>query len=341
MQISKLFSKNLKLLFTIILLCLVFNSVDISKIGHDLKALNLPSLALLLLVSWAGQMLCSERWRIFASSLQMQGSYKSYVQMYFAGMFFNIGLPSLVGGDIIKAYIVSSRNGKPFQIGLASVLQDRAAGLMALLLYGSLAILTVPISWKGFPLWAVYLALWIAFAMLVWFVLKGGILYGRRLIPQDSSLFQKILSKTDQFIQAMTISRLAPGAVLRIIIYSLIYAGLGLWVFHQITIAGGHRVGIIPFTALLPLVTLATMLPITISGIGVREWVYVEALALLGIPRDQGLVISLATSALLLICNFVGIFFLPYVPKRFRSGTRDNIDSAGANGSRSSNFIAG
>jgi hypothetical protein len=70
----------------------------------------------------------------------------------------------------------------------------------------------------------------------------------------------------------------------------------------------------VSFAALFPLVTLATMLPVTLNGMGVREWVYVEALFLAGVPRDSGLVISLATSALMLVCNLGGAAFLWKVP---------------------------
>ena len=328
MQKTKLPAKYLKLLFTIILLFLVFKSVDISKIIHNLKALDLISLALLLLVCWAGQMLCSERWRIIAASLQMHGRYRHFVQMYFTGMFFNIGLPSLVGGDIVKAYIVSRRNDKPFQIGLASVLQDRAVGLISLMACGSLAILICPISWKGFRLWIAYLGAWMVIAAVLLLIAKGRALYNRSSNPKDRTFFQKMLKNIAEFHQALATSRLTPGAAWRIALYSLIYSCLGLWVFHRVTVAAGHQIGIIQFSALFPLVTIATMLPITISGIGVREWVYVEALALLGIPRDQGLVISLTTSALLLVCNSIGIIFLPCIPKGLRLGTHDNIYSS-------------
>ena len=320
MQKSKPIAKYLKLLFTIILLFLVFKSVDISKIRHHLKAIDLISLSLLLLVCWAGQMLCSERWRIIAASLNLKGRYWNFVQMYFTGMFFNIGLPSLVGGDIVKAYLVSHVNAKPFRIGLASVLQDRAAGLISLLFCGSLAILICPISWRGVRLWIVYLGIWMVIAAVLLLIVKGGKLYHRNHPSQGRTLVQKILNTIAEFHQALILSRLSPSGALRII--------LGLWVFHRVTVAAGHHIGIIPFSALFPLVTIATMLPITISGIGVREWVYVEALALLGIPRDQGLVISLATSALLLVCNLIGVIFLPCIPKGLRLGTHDNIKNS-------------
>jgi uncharacterized protein (TIRG00374 family) len=319
MKIAKPLANTLKLLFTILLLLLVFKSVDIGKITHSLRAFPLTSLFLLMIISWTGQLLCAERWRIFASFLQMKGSYRSFVQMYFAGMFFNIGLPSLVGGDVVKAYIVSKKNFKPLIIGMASVLQDRAVGLISLLVYGSLATLLHPLSWKGFPLWIVYLFSWIAIGAIFWFIARGGALFRTPLTATESKTYiQRILKAAAEFHHALGMENFRSGPVFRIFLYSFVNSALVLWIFREVIVAAGLQIGIIPFSALFPLVTLATMLPITFSGIGVREWFYVEALFLLGVPREIGLVISLATSALILLCNFGGIVFLPGIPRDVR-----------------------
>jgi uncharacterized protein (TIRG00374 family) len=319
----------LKLLFTILLLFLVFQSIDISRLRGDLQTFRLLSLFLLLVICWMGQLLCSERWRVFASSLQMNGSYLSFVQMYFIGMFFNIGLPSLVGGDAIKAYLLSRKNGRPLHFGLASVLQDRAAGLITLLLYGSIAALIHPLSWQGFSLANLYLLTWIGVAFGLWLVWKGDVLYRKFIVAGGNTFLQKVLRTLAEFHQALGMSRLKPDAFLKITLYSFINSALVLCVFQQVTVAAGHKVGIIPFSALYPLVTLATMLPITLSGLGIREWVYVEALFLAGVPRGTGLAISLATSALLLVCNLGGLFFLPAVPAELRRQVR-NLRGNGA-----------
>jgi len=318
MRIPKFLSRSLKFVVTLLLLFLVFSSVDLSKIAHDLKSFNLKSILLLVVLCWGGQLLCSERWRIFAASLHMKGSYRSYLLVYFAGMFFNIGLPSLVGGDAVKAYVISRKNGKSFQLGLASVLQDRGAGLISLLIYGSLAILMSPMSWKGIPLWGVYILSWISIAVVLWFAFRGIRLYRRFLNPMSRTLLQKALRTTADFHEALAQSNLKPGAVFRITLYSFIYSGLVLWVFQRVTVAAMHPVEIIPFCALFPLIALGTMLPITLGGLGIREWLYVEALSLVGIPRDQGLVISLATSALYLLINLGGVVFLPAIPSELR-----------------------
>ena len=319
MKIAKPLANTFKLLFTIFLLFLVFKSVEIEKISHNLRALPLASLLLLLIISWMGQLLCAERWRIFAAALQMKGRYLSFVQMYFAGMFFNIGLPSLVGGDVVKAYVLSRKNSKPLTIGLASVVQDRAIGLISLLIYGSLAILLHPVSWKGFPLWIAYGLAWLAIAAIVYFIARGEPLYGKYLRGMNGkSPLQRILKTAAEFHQALGLENFKPGQALRIFLYSFVNSALVLWIFRQVLVAAGRPVGIIPFSALYPLVTLATMLPITFSGLGVREWFYVEALFLLGVPRETGLVISLATSALILLCNLGGIMFIPGIPKDMR-----------------------
>jgi glycosyltransferase 2 family protein len=318
MKMPRPLAASLKYLVTLLLLFLVFRSVDISKISNDVKSIDSKSLIILVALCWAGQLLCSERWRIFASALRMHGKYRSFFQVYFAGMFFNIGLPSLVGGDIVKAYVISRKSSQPLLTGLASVLQDRGAGLIALLVYGSLAILLHPISWRGFPLSSVYLLSWVAIALFLALVFKGGRLYSRFLDPQNRALLQKALRRMADFHQALGKSSLTRSQAIRVTLYSIFYAGLVLWIFQQVTVAAGHRVGVVPFSALFPLITLGTMLPVTFGGLGIREWLYVEALSLVGVPRDHGLVISLATSALYLAVNLGGILFLPTIPFELR-----------------------
>lgn len=318
MNARKAFINSFKILFTIFLLFMVFQSVDISKISHSLHNFKLEFLILILAACWIGQLICAQRWRIFAHSLQMKGSYLSFVQMYFVGMFFNIGLPTLVGGDIIKAFIVSRKNSRSLQIGLASVLQDRASGLISLLAYGTLAILLCPMSWRGIPLWTAYLVSWIGVGTMLWLIAKGKHIYRRFIVSENPTFLQRILRPIAELHQSLEFSRLTRGALMQVTLYSFIYSGLLLWALRQLTVAAGHPVDIIPFFALVPLVTLATMLPVTPSGLGIRELFYVEALSLAGVPRHEGLVISLAISALLVISSLAGMFFLPSIPRGMR-----------------------
>lgn len=320
---------GLKLLLTLLLLFLVFRSVDVSRVLGDLRALNRASLVLLPAVYWAGQLLCSARWRLFAASLGMRNSYFSFVRTYFAGMFFNIGLPSLIGGDVVKAYVVSRRNGRPLRDGLASVLQDRLAGLAALLFFGTAAAAAHPLRWRGCPLWVVYAACWAAMVLLLAIISRGGSFYARLLEKDRSKPIRKVLNAAADFHAALAARRLDRRAFFPIVLYSLLSSALVLAVFQKVTDAAGHAVGLVPFSALFPLITLVTMLPITIGGLGIREWCYVEALSIVGVPPGPALVISLASSALLLLCNAAGVLFLPGLPIHRRPRPEDPVRDVG------------
>src|SRR5206468_7606798 len=199
----------LKITVTALLLFIVFRSVDLARIRHDLAGLETGRLALLVSVTWIGQLLCAQRWRLLAASLGLKGSYGTFFQLYFLGMLFNVGLPSLVGGDVVKAYIITRRTGAPIHYGFASVVQDRAVGLISLLIYGSAAVVLRPMIWRRVPLWSLYLLAWLGVVIAVWIAWKGERFY-RKYLAQDSGL-HRLANRLADFHQALGTMRLSAG----------------------------------------------------------------------------------------------------------------------------------
>ena len=318
---KRFLSPALKVTISLALLALVLRSVDAGRLRHDLARIELGRLALLLAVCWSGQLLCAQRWRLFAASLGMTGSYRSFVEMYFVGMLFNVGLPSLVGGDVVKAFVLSRKTAAPLGLGIASVLQDRAAGLISLVLYGSAAAAASPLRWRGIPLGLMYAAAWVGIAAVLGVVWKGERLYGRWNLARRDSLLSRGLASAADFHRALATMRLSRWDAAQVIGYSLVNSALVLWVFQQVSTAAGHTVGFVSFAALCPLVTLATMLPISLGGLGIREWAYIEALGVVGVPAQVALTIALTSSALIIVFDLAGLLFLPTVPADLRQKT--------------------
>src|SRR5262249_56931072 len=55
----------------------------------------------------------SWRWRMLAGVLGFGGSPARYAAYYFIGMFFNLLLPSSVGGDVVRAWYLARQGDGP------------------------------------------------------------------------------------------------------------------------------------------------------------------------------------------------------------------------------------
>jgi glycosyltransferase 2 family protein len=319
----------LKVGVTAVLLALVFRTVEPSKLIRDLARLQPATLAVVMAGYWLGQIICSQRWRLFASGLGMGGKLGRFIQMYFVGMFFNASLPSLIGGDAVKAYMIARSTGQPLRLGVASVLQDRAVGWVTLIVFGSAAALWCPLVWRGISIRALYLLVWIGMAAAIAAIWKGERLYARYIVPGGRSLLQRVLKTLLEFHQALGTMRLSRGGFLQVTAISFANSALVLWLYREIAVAVGQQVSLAAFTALIPLITIATMMPISLGGLGIREWAYVEALALVGMSRSGALLVALTTSALMILVNLGGALFLPTIPKELRRGSEDEAPAQG------------
>ena len=249
----------------------------------------------------------------------MPDSYSTFFQIYFLGMLFNVGLPSLVGGDTIKAYLISRKAGKALHNGLASVLQDRAVGLISLLIYGSAAVLWVPLIWRGLPLWVLYGVVWVGIALFLFLDLERGlrippISYPRltqsapkrpgfagefpRFTDPCSRAGGQLESDRGHFFFQLRIGSLDSSAG-----FSCGWKSRGPRRFlGSISVdRGSHDASHQPRRSRHPRMGLR-------RGVGAAQ-----------VPADIALTIALATSALMVVADLMGIFFLPLLPAESRA----------------------
>src|SRR5206468_2936583 len=77
------------------------------------------------------QLVSSIRWQELARPYGFSHSYIAYVAYYFVGNFFNLVLPTSVGGDVARAWYLGRGSGRPGSAVLC-VLADRLIGLYVL-----------------------------------------------------------------------------------------------------------------------------------------------------------------------------------------------------------------
>ncbi|RLS30744.1 MAG: UPF0104 family protein [Planctomycetota bacterium] len=255
-----------------------------------------------LVVANVSQVLSGIRWAGLARPLGFHFSIPSYIGRYYEGMFFSLCLPTSIGGDVVKAYrLANSTHGR--MVAGCTVIADRLAGLSALgvLVGTSFTSDTFNLSiWPTLLVGASLSGLLVLITSLSVVMLKGVVGF----IPAHSSV--------GHFIAKLLPYQKRPILIIRAIGWSLLVQLSGaicVWL-----IACGLHIDIPPFKwfLIVPLVALLTVLPLSISGVGIRE----GGLALLlnpeGISTEQSVALGLLWFLTTVIGGLIGgfIFFL-------------------------------
>lgn len=226
-----------------------------------------------------GQIVSALRWRLLAHGVGFTTSVVAFVRIYFIGMFFGLAIPSTLGADGARTLYLG-RNEPGQARALSSVVFDRWVGLVSLVAVAVGALLLGPSG--DLP------------EGLVGAIVGLGLLLvaGWWLAPRLSRFLPK--ARTRQLIE----EDLAPyfrdsGLLARAIGLSLVVHGLQILTQKLLTDSLGLDVPI-GFVAIYhPLVVLASAIPITIGGFGLREAAYAYLLPHVGIAPDDAVALAL------------------------------------------------
>lgn len=293
------------LVTTFLILYLVLSKdIDLKRSWQYVQQSDWLLLALAFALLMSGQFLCTIRWRLILLHLGIRIDLSRLVQFYLIGMFFSLFFPTVIGGDVIKVYYVRRDSGKSAAYGLASVYLERATGFFALLTYGIVGAwlqpiqLTAddfrPIGWLGLDRMDI---IWIPIGFMACFLLANVIIgiqfvygFANRLLERLGlgRVAERIITLRD----ALGAFRDRPRSLAFPVLLSFINIGLVVIMNWLVARALGIRVSMIVFCAVVSLMTILVMLPISINGIGLRENSFVVLLALVGVSPEQSFALS-------------------------------------------------
>ncbi len=279
-----------------LLIYLLFFKTDLAQMGQILRQASWGYLFLAALLMIAGTALRAVRWKVLLDALDIHVPLSRLVSLYFVGAFFNIFMPSGLGGDAIKMVELSRSTGKtPEAIG--TTLVDRAIGLWTLFV---MALIALPFSYQLLPARSIPEIL----AIIVVGVIGGWLVMGTALIPWlGGKIHLPGQYKLTRFYRS--VSMLGYAALGKACLVSVVF-NLMLILFNLLIAYGlgvNQPVGV--FLLFVPIISFSLMLPISIGGLGVREQVYVLLFGTLGISSTTSVAMGLTNW---LITNiFVGL----------------------------------
>ncbi len=260
------------------------------------------------LFAWAFYALCqlisAYRWRMLLSVKGVDLSLMRLFVFYMIGMFVNNFLPGGLGGDAVKAYSVYRSSGT-VNVSVASVLVERFCGILALAFLGGVACVVMLINGeaRGVALWmlAVMLGISVAAAM-VWSVRLASIL--RRILSVCAP--RRIRDRAVQLMETVHSYRHDGWTLVWALLLSVGLQGMIAVYFGVVSQALASPIPLIYFFLFLPLVTIATLAPISLGGLGVREVTMVYLFSTVGVSGADVLSVSLTAHVLNTILSLSG-----------------------------------
>lgn len=247
----------------------------------------------------AAQLLSAWRWSCVSAALKLPAAYPQLARWYFVGMFFNLFLPTGFGGDAVKTWTQGRAADGRYGTAAASVLWERATGLAGLAMLAGAAAWFVPGSAFAWPWRAGMIVLGVT-GVVATFV-----------VPRLAGQLGRLRPKLGRAFGPLALLAGRPGLGLMLLLLSLLVQALNVGLVVLLARGLGLELPVATLALAYGWITLATVLPLTLNGIGVREGGFVLLLAASGAPAAAGLALGLLVTITQAVASLGGLpFFL-------------------------------
>ncbi|MBW0146470.1 lysylphosphatidylglycerol synthase transmembrane domain-containing protein [Marinobacter arenosus] len=306
----------LKWVVALCLLAAVLVSVDRQTLWQELSQMPIDLLLPALAITVLQVLLSSGRWWYTARRLGVSLTYRVALREYYIASFLNQVLPGGVLGDVNRAWRHGRASGQPLY-AMHGVAIERLSGQLVL----GLAVL-ISVSWLAqvgvvppeSPWW-----MWGLVGLVV-----VVFLLGRYLIRSSRGARHYLRGLWRDIVRTLVAWPAFPIQMGSSVLVLASY----LAVFLILAYGAGHLTSwnaMILTAALCCLLLLSMVLPVTVSGWGVREGAAAVLWPMAGLPPEQGVALSVGYGALVFLSTLPGLVFLTVRLKQAGSGARDPV----------------
>ena len=287
----------LRIVATVLALVLIAWWLPVDQLLSAMASVPPLTWPVALVVYLSAHLLGVMKWRLLVNTAGAALPARAAVHAYYWGLFGNLFLPSIVGGDVVRAGVAMKHSRSASTLLLGSLV-DRVQDVIGLGVLAGIGALMAPRALDGTSR-----HIFIVFVVLMAVAAVVGVLMLRffpaRLMPFK---VRRLLVKVRGAIRA-TASR--PQALATAFIIGLALQTTLIALNWEL----GRRIGIdIPFHVWLfvwPLAKIAGLTPLTQGGIGVREAAQAALFAPFGVAAVQAVATGLVFEVVIIVGGLV------------------------------------
>lgn len=270
------------------------------------------------------------QWNILLRAQGISIGLPRAISLYFVGLFFSNFLPANIGGDVVKIVDVYRSTGRGGSV-VAATMMDRAIGLATLAAMSCAAggFLLPEIGLRPVLLLLPLFFLFFVGLCLMFLSRRASAL----LLKIAARLpFESVRKKAESILAAVLQYRARRRALVEALLVSIPVQALRILVHYWAALALGVSAPAVAFFLFIPMVAVLIALPISINGIGVREWFSVLFFAMVGMDREKAFSISFLAFLIGVAVSLIGGIL--FVARSFRraEGEAGRISALRGNG---------
>lgn len=273
-------------------LAILFRFLPLEEVWRTLRRLP-PHLWLLLITAYlCAHIIAITKWRMMVNLAGARLNFRQAIRCYFSGLFSTLFLPSIVGGDVVRAAMAFRIGQSKTGIVLGGVI-DRSLDFVALVLLAALGAALVPGS---LPAEARRIFLIGGIAVMAAGILIAPIFLWFPARKLSFNLRRRII----RLRRAARSMRAKPQRVAAALCLGLLAQGSFIWLTSRAAAATDLHLLFRDWLFAWPLAKFCAVIPITQGGIGVREAALVILLIPFGAPAVKTAAVGLAWEAVII-----------------------------------------
>ena len=238
------------------------------------------------------------KWRLLVNAAGAALPFRAAARAYYGGLFGNTFLPSIVGGDVVRAGLAFGAARSRTALVLGSLV-DRIQDVIGLAAVAAIGVLLAP---RALDAQSRRLFLTLAATLAVAGIGAAALL----VLTPVARLPYKVRRKLVLVRRALRATAANPGAVATGFVLGMMLQALLVVLNWWLGRACGIDIPLHVWLFVWPLAKIAGLLPVTQGGIGVREAAQVALFAPFGVPAALAFATGLVFEAVIIAGGLIG-----------------------------------
>jgi hypothetical protein len=246
------------------------------------------------------------RFAILLRAIGLQASWRATFRAYVVANSLNLILPTAFLSDVYRVADARHEAGKITEVltmvALEHVLGFAALGLVVL---AAAPFVTLEEARRAVPVLPVLVGGLIGASLIVIHPRGNALL--RRMLAPLARVSERLAGAADQALKAVEVLGGRRDALLWAFLLSIVSQALPVAAVAVLAQPLDTDVAWFWYPAIVPFIILLTLIPVSIGGAGVREYLFIELFGSLGMRPEVALSLSLSVFAVTLTWGFVGV----------------------------------